>query len=59
MTIVCLCSVVMVVVSVAGGALLSFLRKQGKQQTKKQLTKMCVDAASGMAYLEGRGCIHR
>ncbi|KAK3790566.1 hypothetical protein RRG08_010613 [Elysia crispata] len=41
------------------GALLSFLKVSGSSQTMKQLTQMCVDASSGMEYLEGRGCIHR
>ncbi|CAL1543387.1 unnamed protein product [Lymnaea stagnalis] len=41
------------------GALLSFLKSQGAQQGVKQLVQMCVDAASGMEYLEGRNCIHR
>ncbi|RUS78099.1 hypothetical protein EGW08_014143, partial [Elysia chlorotica] len=41
------------------GALLSFLKASGGSQTTRQLTQMCVDAASGMEYLEGRGCIHR
>ncbi|GFN98062.1 tyrosine-protein kinase [Plakobranchus ocellatus] len=41
------------------GALLSFLKLSGPSQTIRQLTKMCVDAASGMEYLEGRNCIHR
>ncbi|KAL3885378.1 hypothetical protein ACJMK2_025448 [Sinanodonta woodiana] len=44
---------------VAGGALLNFLRKEGRRQSKVTLTKMCCDAACGMAYLEERGCIHR
>ncbi|KAK3595440.1 hypothetical protein CHS0354_003435 [Potamilus streckersoni] len=44
---------------VAGGALLNFLRKDGRRQSKVVLTKMCCDAACGMAYLEERGCIHR
>ncbi|XP_076438869.1 LOW QUALITY PROTEIN: tyrosine-protein kinase Fer-like [Babylonia areolata] len=51
--------VMIVMEFVPGGALLGFLRTQGKQQTRRQLTQMCVDAASGMAYLEERGCIHR
>ncbi|KAH9502181.1 hypothetical protein Btru_070318 [Bulinus truncatus] len=41
------------------GALLQFLKNHGSQQTPKQLVQMCVDAASGMEYLEGRNCIHR
>ena len=36
MTVVVCGGVVTVVVCVAGGALLSFLRKQGKQQTDKE-----------------------
>ncbi|KAK3094991.1 hypothetical protein FSP39_008824 [Pinctada imbricata] len=51
--------VMIVMEYVAGGALLGFLRKNGKAQTKKQLTKMCEDAGSGMAYLESKNCIHR
>ena len=51
--------VMIVMEYVAGGALLSFLRKEGKNQTKKQLTKMCEDAANGMDYLENKNCIHR
>lgn len=44
---------------VSGGALLSFLRKDGKRQTRHQALQMCVDAASGMSYLSDKGCIHR
>ncbi|VDI62338.1 tyrosine-protein kinase Fer [Mytilus galloprovincialis] len=51
--------VMIVMEYVAGGALLSYLRKHGKTQSKKQLTKMCEDAANGMAYLENKNCIHR
>ncbi|XP_062566100.1 tyrosine-protein kinase Fer-like [Saccostrea cucullata] len=51
--------VMIVMEYVAGGALLNYLRKQGKTLSKKQLTKMCEDAASGMAYLESKNCIHR
>lgn len=51
--------VMIVMEYVPGGALLSFLRKNGKLQLRRQLTQMCVDAANGMAYLEERGCIHR
>nr|KAG5707300.1 hypothetical protein BaRGS_000074 [Batillaria attramentaria] len=51
--------VMIVMEFVPGGALLQFLRKQGKQQSRRQLTQMCVDAASGMAYLEAKNCIHR
>ncbi|XP_078328610.1 tyrosine-protein kinase Fer-like isoform X2 [Crassostrea virginica] len=51
--------VMIVMEFVAGGALLNYLRKQGKTLSKKQLTKMSEDAASGMAYLESKNCIHR
>ncbi|XP_056003157.1 tyrosine-protein kinase Fer-like isoform X2 [Ostrea edulis] len=51
--------VMIVMEYVAGGALLNYLRKQGKTLSKKQLTKMCEDAANGMAYLESKNCIHR
>lgn len=51
--------VMIVMEYVAGGALLNFLRKQGRNQTKKQLSQMCEDAAKGMAYLESNSCIHR
>lgn len=51
--------VMIVMEYVEGGALLNYLRKQGKTLSKKQLTKMCEDAASGMAYLESKNCIHR
>ncbi|XP_033726294.1 tyrosine-protein kinase Fer-like [Pecten maximus] len=51
--------VMIVMEYVAGGALLTFLRRQGKHQTKKQLTQMCEDAAKGMTYLENKSCIHR
>ena len=43
----------------SGGALLQFLRKEGKKQSRLQATHMCVDAASGMSYLSEKGCIHR
>ncbi|PVD36421.1 hypothetical protein C0Q70_03404 [Pomacea canaliculata] len=51
--------VMIVMEFVPGGALLTFLRKQGRLQSRRQLTQMCVDAANGMSYLENRGCIHR
>ena len=41
------------------GALLQFLKQHFLTQTIQQLIQMCVDCASGMEYLEGRGCIHR
>lgn len=44
---------------VSGGALLSFLRKEGKKQIAQKKTEMCLDAACGMAYLSEKGCIHR
>ena len=42
-----------------GGALLTFLRKQGSKQTLKTLVQICEDAAAGMAYLESKNCLHR
>ena len=51
--------VMIVMEYVPGGSLLTFLRKQGQKQTKKQLIKMCEDAAAGMSYLESKNCIHR
>ncbi|XP_052237423.1 tyrosine-protein kinase Fer-like isoform X2 [Dreissena polymorpha] len=44
---------------VTGGALLNFLRKDGKRQSRMQAACMCLDAANGMAYLSEKGCIHR
>ncbi|XP_052785913.1 tyrosine-protein kinase Fer-like isoform X2 [Mya arenaria] len=44
---------------VSGGALLNFLRKEGKKQSRLKAAQMCVDAACGMAYLSDKGCIHR
>ncbi|KAM7533767.1 hypothetical protein Aperf_G00000113258 [Anoplocephala perfoliata] len=44
---------------VAGGSLLSFLRRHGETADIRLLLRMCVDAASGMAYLESKNCIHR
>ena len=44
---------------VAGGDLLTFLRKDTTELTAKQMTKMGEDAAAGMAYLESKNCIHR
>uniref|UniRef100_A0A0B7B019 Protein kinase domain-containing protein n=1 Tax=Arion vulgaris TaxID=1028688 RepID=A0A0B7B019_9EUPU len=41
------------------GSLLSFLKTNAMSLTVKQKTQMCVDASSGMDYLEARGCIHR
>jgi tyrosine-protein kinase Fer len=51
--------VMIVMEYVAGGALLTFLRKQGVRQPLKTIIKMGEDAAAGMAYLEGRNCLHR
>ncbi|KAH9278330.1 Tyrosine-protein kinase Fer [Echinococcus granulosus] len=44
---------------VAGGSLLSFLRRNGQNADIRLLLRMCVDAANGMAYLESKNCIHR
>ncbi|KAL5107085.1 Tyrosine-protein kinase Fer [Taenia crassiceps] len=44
---------------VAGGSLLSFLRRNGQNAETRLLLRMCVDAANGMAYLESKNCIHR
>lgn len=42
-----------------GGDFLSFLRKKKDELKTKQLVKFSLDAASGMAYLESKNCIHR
>ncbi|KAK8754342.1 hypothetical protein OTU49_015674 [Cherax quadricarinatus] len=44
---------------VPGGSLLSFVRNHKGQLTAKQIMGMCLDTASGMAYLESKNCIHR
>ncbi|NWI52665.1 FER kinase, partial [Calyptomena viridis] len=44
---------------VPGGDFLSFLRKKKDELKTKQLVKFSLDAASGMAYLESKNCIHR
>uniref|UniRef100_F6YFH6 Tyrosine-protein kinase n=1 Tax=Xenopus tropicalis TaxID=8364 RepID=F6YFH6_XENTR len=44
---------------VPGGDFLSFLRKKKDDMKTKQLAKFSFDAASGMAYLESKNCIHR
>ena len=44
---------------VPGGSLLNYLRQKNVHLTNRQLLAMCVDVASGMAYLESRNCIHR
>lgn len=44
---------------VAGGSLLSVLRKNANILTTSQLMRMCRDAAAGMKYLESKNCIHR
>lgn len=51
--------VMIVMEFVSGGALLTFLRKQGSKQTLKTLVQICEDAAAGMAYLESKNCLHR
>lgn len=51
--------VMIVMEYVAGGSLLLFLRKNGRQQTRHQLVLMCENAASGMNFLEEKNCIHR
>ncbi|CAH1788194.1 unnamed protein product [Owenia fusiformis] len=51
--------VMIVMEFVGGGALLSYLRKQGNRVPCKDLIKMCEDASAGMAYLESKNCIHR
>lgn len=42
-----------------GGDFLTFLRKRKDEMKPKQLVKFSLDAASGMAYLESKNCIHR
>eukprot|EP00088_Acartia_fossae_P059822 TRINITY_DN7150_c0_g1_i1.p1 TRINITY_DN7150_c0_g1~~TRINITY_DN7150_c0_g1_i1.p1 ORF type:complete len:868 (+),score=211.06 TRINITY_DN7150_c0_g1_i1:62-2665(+) len=44
---------------VPGGSLLNYLRSNAEKLTTKALLGMCVDAASGMEYLESKNCIHR
>ncbi|XP_061150092.1 tyrosine-protein kinase Fer [Syngnathus typhle] len=44
---------------VPGGDFLSFLRKKKDELKTKQLLRLAVDAAAGMAYLESKNCIHR
>ncbi|XP_037656890.1 tyrosine-protein kinase Fer isoform X4 [Choloepus didactylus] len=44
---------------IPGGDFLSFLRKKKDELKLKQLVKFSLDAASGMAYLESKNCIHR
>ncbi|KAG7169971.1 Tyrosine-protein kinase Fer-like [Homarus americanus] len=44
---------------VPGGSLLSFVRNHKGQLNGKQMMGMCLDTASGMAYLESKNCIHR
>lgn len=43
----------------SGGDFLSFLRKKKDELKTKQLLRFAADAAAGMAYLEGKNCIHR
>ncbi|XP_067942710.1 tyrosine-protein kinase Fer-like isoform X2 [Watersipora subatra] len=51
--------VMIVMEFVSGGALLSWLRKHGMAEPKRNLVQMCLDAANGMAYLESKSVIHR
>jgi len=44
---------------VPGGSLLNYLRSSADKLSIKALLGMCVDAASGMEYLESKNCIHR
>ncbi|CAL1264549.1 unnamed protein product [Larinioides sclopetarius] len=44
---------------VQGGSLLNYLQKYGETLTQDQLLSFCIDAASGMEYLESKNCIHR
>jgi len=44
---------------VPGGSLLNYLRSNADKLPTKALLGMCVDAASGMEYLESKNCIHR
>lgn len=46
-------------VTFAGGDLLKLLRDDSKTLSVPEKIKMSEDAASGMAYLEGKSCIHR
>lgn len=39
--------------------MLTHLKNKGVSLTARQLTKMCIDAAAGMKYLEEKHCIHR
>lgn len=52
--------VMIVMELVQGGSLLNYLRSHcNKLLPIKTLIKMCIDAASGMEYLESKNCIHR
>ena len=42
-----------------GGDFLKYLRNTGNRINTDQQIQFCIDAASGMTYLEGKGCIHR
>ncbi len=46
---------------VEGGALINYLRTNSNRIKLNLLTlmRMCIDAASGMEYLESKNCIHR
>ncbi|XP_011305435.1 tyrosine-protein kinase Fps85D isoform X2 [Fopius arisanus] len=44
---------------VAGGSLLTYLRKNSSSISQREQFRMCKDAAAGMRYLESKYCIHR
>ncbi|KAI4502795.1 hypothetical protein M0802_001839 [Mischocyttarus mexicanus] len=44
---------------VAGGSLLTYLRKNANSISQREQLRMCKDAAAGMRYLESKYCIHR
>ncbi|XP_063987562.1 tyrosine-protein kinase Fer isoform X2 [Diachasmimorpha longicaudata] len=44
---------------VAGGSLLTYLRKNASTMSQREQLRMCKDAAAGMRYLESKYCIHR
>ncbi|XP_015113132.1 tyrosine-protein kinase Fer isoform X2 [Diachasma alloeum] len=44
---------------VAGGSLLTYLRKNASTIGQREQFRMCKDAAAGMRYLESKYCIHR
>jgi len=53
--------VMIVMELVEGGALINYLRSNANRVKLNLLSlmKMCIDAASGMEYLESKNCIHR